>query len=264
MLTGTALFEAIRSSRADCAFRWLGQHTFVLKMSGTTVLVDPFLTEMDDRNVPPLFKPEDARGAVDVVACTHDHLDHIDPAAIPGLTEHTSALFVAPRAHVERMRSLGVPSDRLRLLSDEESAVIGSVRFTAVRAAHEFFEVTDEGDYPFLGYVMEGGGRTAYHAGDTLWWEGLQARLRPFRLDVAFVPINGRDARRYRDDVQGNMTYQEAADLVGGLDVGLAVPAHYDMFDWNAEDPNLFGDYVEAKYPGTRVWIGGYTEEVAF
>lgn len=264
MLTGTELFDAIRRSRTDSAFWWLGQHTFILKLSGTIVLVDPFLSEVDDRNVPPLFKPEDAHGVVDVVACTHDHLDHIDPAAIPGLAEDTAALFVAPAAHAERMRSLGVPSDRLRLLNDEESAVAGRVRFTAVRSAHEFFEMTEEGHYPFLGYVMDGGGKIAYHAGDTVWWEGLQARLRRTRIDVAFVPINGRDARRFLDDVQGNMTYQEAADLIGGLDVGLAVPAHYDMFDWNAEDPKLFADYVEAKYPGTRVWVGGYTEEVPF
>lgn len=264
MLTGSSLFDAIRTSRSDSAFWWLGQHTFVLKVSGTTMLIDPFLSDVDDRNVPPLFKPRDAQGVVDVVACTHDHLDHIDPATIPGLAERTSALFVAPTAHGDRMRSLGVPSDRLLLLNDEESATAAGLRVTAVRAAHEFFEVTKEGHYPFLGYVIEGGGKTVYHAGDTVWWEGLQARLQPLRIDVAFVPINGRDATRYLDDVQGNMTYQEAADLVGGLDVGLAVPAHYDMFDWNGEDPNLFADYIAAKYPDKRVWIGGYAEEVVF
>lgn len=264
MLTGVNLFKAVRSSDAPASFWWLGQHTFILRLGGRVVLIDPFLTEMDERNVPPLFEPENAAGVVDVVACTHDHLDHIDPAAIPGLAERTGARFIAPRAHEERMRSLGVPSDRLDLIDDEEQVDVLDLTFHGIKGAHEFFDRTEEGHYPFLGYVIEGGGKTAYHAGDTLWWEGLQARLRPFSMDVAFVPINGRDARRFRDDILGNMTYQEAADLVGDLEVELIVPAHFDMFDANLEDPQLFVDYMAAKYPGRRVWVGDYTKEVPF
>lgn len=264
MLSGPSLFNAVQSGASLASFFWLGQHTFLLRIGGRVVLIDPFLTEMEERNVPPLFAPADAAGVVDIVACTHDHLDHIDPAAIPGLAEKTEARFVAPRAHEQRMRSLGVPPDRLDLIDDEEHIDVLGITFTGVKAAHEFFDRTDEGFYPFLGYVIEGGGKTAYHAGDTVWWEGLQARLRPFDMDVAFVPINGRDARRYREDILGNMTYQEAADLVGGLDVELIVPAHFDMFDANLEDPQLFVDYMAEKYPGRRVWVGNYTEEISF
>ena len=68
-----------------------------------------------------------------------------------------------------------------------------------------------------------------------------------------FPPINGRDAERLRDNCIGNMTYQEAADLVGVLKPGLAVPGHYDMFAFNGEDPRKFVDYVEIKYPEQKV-----------
>lgn len=264
LLTGTALFDSIRSTRAASAFWWLGQHTFIVKIDDTIVLIDPFLTELEDRSLPPLFEPSEAAGVVDVVACTHDHLDHIDPVAISGLAEHTDAHFVAPSAHEERMRSLGVPPNRLDVLNDGETASVAGLQFHAIKSAHEFFEQTADGHFPFLGYVIQGGGKSVYHSGDTVWWEGLQTQLSRFSLDVVFVPINGRDAKRYRNDIQGNMTYQEAADLVGGLDVKLAVPAHYDMFEWNAEDPNLFVDYMAAKYPGRRVWAGLHTEEVTF
>lgn len=263
MLTGQDLFDDVADSAESGAFWWLGQHTFIVKLGPTVILIDPFLKERDDRNVPPLFKPEDA-SIVDVVLCTHDHADHIDPAAIPGLAAETSAQFVAPRAHRDRMLSLDVPEDRLLLLDDEETAAVAGVSIHGVKAAHEFFDQTDEGYFPFLGYVIEGGGRTVFHAGDTVWWDGLQTRLRNWHLDVAFVPINGRDARRYKKNILGNMTYQEAADLVGGLAVSLAVPAHYDMFDGNREDPQLFIDFVEAKYPDQAVWVGEYTERVTF
>lgn len=264
MLQGTALFQHAQHCDEEAAFWWLGQHSFLVKLGAVHLLIDPFLTEMDERNVPPLFAPEDAAGAVDLVLCTHDHLDHIDPAAIPGLAAHTEARFVAPRAHAERMRSLGVPDDRLLTLDDAESTPADGLTIHAVKAAHEDFHQTPDGLFPFLGYVVTAGERAVYHAGDTLWWEGLQARLSGWSLDVALVPINGRDADRYADDIMGNMTYQEAADLLGGLDVGLSVPTHYDMFDFNGEDPHLFADYMRVKYPDHPVWIGAPTERVPF
>lgn len=264
MLKGRELFSSVRESESKAAFWWLGQHTFVVKLEDTVALIDPFLTDLPERQVPPLFAPEDAAGVVDVVLCTHDHLDHIDPAAIPGLARHTEALFVAPRAHERRMTDLDVPAERLLLLDDGETTGAAGLTVHAVKAAHERFDRTEEGYFPFLGYVIEGGGRTVYHAGDTVWWEGLQARLARWAFDLALVPINGRDAERLRNDILGNMTYQEAADLVGGLDVSLTVPAHYDMFAFNAEDPLRFVDYMHVKYPEHRVWAGGYTEAVAF
>ncbi|MBR4124638.1 MAG: hypothetical protein IKR13_00405, partial [Victivallales bacterium] len=71
----------------------------------------------------------------------------------------------------------------------------------------------------------------------------------------ALLPINGRDAWRLTHDCIGNMTYQEAADLAGLLTPRLTVPAHYDMFPNNQEDPWLFTEYMRVKYPrlATRI-----------
>lgn len=264
MLTGKELFDDVASCRADHAFWWLGQHSFIVKLGDVRLLIDPFLSEMEVRTVPPLFAPEDAAGTIDGVLCTHDHVDHIDPAAIPGLAASTEVWFVAPRAHADRMRALDVPDDRLLTLNDGESIEVQDLTLHAVKGAHERFEETPEGLFPFLGYVMASNERIVYHAGDTVWWEGLQARLKRWSLDVAMVPINGRDAERYADDILGNMTYQEAVDFLGELDVGLSVPTHFDMFDFNSEDPDLFADYMRVKYPDRRVWIGEPTECVSF
>jgi L-ascorbate 6-phosphate lactonase len=91
---------------------------------------------------------------------------------------------------------------------------------------------------------------------------GGKACRRKWSYDVAFVPINGRDAKRYKEGIIGNMTFQEAADLLGGLNVALSVPDHYDMFDSNLGDPQAFVDYVNVKYPDRRVWVGEPTERV--
>lgn len=264
MVTGRSLFEEAKTCSDRAAFWWLGQHSFIVKLGEVVLLIDPFLSPVEGRRVPPLFDPEDAKGIVSLVLCTHDHLDHMDPLAVSGLAKHTDALFIAPTAHTEKMYGLGVHRKRFEGLNDGEKLRLEGITVHAIKSAHEFFDQTPERYFPYLGYVLEGAKKCVYHAGDTVWWEGLQKRLSRWSFDAAMVPINGRDARRYADEIKGNMTFQEAADLVGGLRVGLSVPAHYDMFEFNAEDPEHFRAYMNVKYPDHAVWIGPVAEKIPF
>ena len=56
MMQGKELFDAALSGGSDSAFWWLGQHSFLIRLGPAAVLVDPFLTPMPERNVPPLFQ----------------------------------------------------------------------------------------------------------------------------------------------------------------------------------------------------------------
>ena len=41
-----------------------------------------------------------------------------------------------------------------------------------------------------------------YHSGDTCIYEGMYSKLRNWnKIDVMFIPINGRDAKRYRENL---------------------------------------------------------------
>lgn len=265
-LDGEALVAAIESATAvpgRGVFWWLGQHSIVLKLGTTTIFVDPYLSPDPARQTPPLFAPEEITNA-EVVLCTHDHSDHIDPFALEGIVRASpGAVFVAPRPHRARMLDIGVPAGRLRVMLPGEEVRIGDLLVTAIKAKHEFFDEGPEG-FPYLGYVMDGNGVSCYHSGDTLVYDGLIGALRRWHFDAAFLPINGRDAVRYRSGCIGNMTYQEAVDLAGELDVALAVPTHWDMFAANSEDPAKFKDYLAAKFPGVRCWVGRAGEAVGF
>ena len=72
---------------------------------------------------------------------------------------------------------------------------------------------------------------------------------------MAFLPINGRDAKRLSSGCLGNMTYQEAADLAGELSFGMTIPTHYDMFENNSADPQPFIDYMKVKYPNSKTLL---------
>jgi L-ascorbate metabolism protein UlaG (beta-lactamase superfamily) len=88
-----------------------------------------------------------------------------------------------------------------------------------------------------LGYVAGIGGKTIYHSGDTLLHDGLISALASFKPDVALVPINGNKPERR---VAGNMDGREAAFLAKAIQAGIAVPHHFDLFEFNTASPSDF------------------------
>jgi L-ascorbate metabolism protein UlaG (beta-lactamase superfamily) len=221
---------------------WLGQASFVLRFGGVTVLVDPFLSPHPDRLVPPPFAPEEATG-FDLVAITHDHLDHLDDESLPGIVAASpAARFVVPAPLVHRVP---VPAERVVGIGPGETAEVAGLRVHAVRALHgdlpadaySFDGAAGDGACRFLGYVFDDGDVRVYHSGDTIPFDGLDEEVRLLAPDVALLPINGRDAEREALDIVGNLDEEEAVELAAAIGVDLLVPMHWDMFAANPGSP---------------------------
>lgn len=243
---------------------WLGQMGLKICVNGTTVFVDYFATDFPGRMTPVPIAAGAVKG-VDAFLGTHNHLDHIDHDAWRAwATACPEARFVFPSMHRQSVLDDGIPEARLLAIDAGQSVQAGDITIHAIPAAHEFLSPDDRGRYPALQYIIEGGGRRIYHAGDTLRYEGMLSLLKAFGpIDAALLPVNGRDGARYRRDCIGNMTFQEAADLAGELQCGLALPGHWDMFADNPGDPHAFADYLNAKYEGKiRCRIPRVLEEI--
>jgi L-ascorbate metabolism protein UlaG (beta-lactamase superfamily) len=268
MKSGTELIKEIDNCRLEpgkLAFWWLGQLGFAVKSGDTVIYFDPFLSPLPERRVPPLLKPEDIVDA-DFIFGSHDHIDHIDRDMWQQLSlSSPNVRFVVPELLTHELSvSLGIPRNRFVGITDGSNFSEKRLRVTGIAAAHEFLNADPmTGLYPYLGFVIEIDGRVIYHSGDTCIYEGLVTKLKAFsHIDLMFIPINGRDGKRLRSNLIGNMTYQEAVDLAGTVKPGLVVPAHYEMFSSNCEDPALFVDYLDAKYPDVKCWVGGHGEMV--
>lgn len=232
---------------------WLGQMGLLVKIGKTVLCVDYFASGDPGRQVPPPV-PADRTEGIDVFLGTHDHLDHIDHEAWKIWAKNCpEARFVFPEASRDSVRKDGIVDDRGIGMNSGDHFRLGDVSIHAVAAAHEFLARDEStGLYPCLQYVIEGNGLRIYHAGDTLRYEGMLPALREFGpVDAALLPINGRDGKRYRNHLIGNMTFQEAADLAGELKPRLVIPGHWDMFAENRGDPEAFADYLDAKYGGS-------------
>ena len=265
MLSGTELvrdIDACPLRPGELAFWWLGQHSFVVKIGTAVCYLDPFLSPYPGRQVPPLLKPSEVTNAA-LVLGSHDHADHIDRDAWPGIAAASPQVkFIVPALLREKIvREVGLPAERVLGVDVGIRAEVGEISVSAVPAAHEFLDTDPAtGQHPYLGFVLEGAGLTVYHAGDTCLYEGMQAALRRWTFDLALLPINGRDARRLAAGCIGNMMYQEAADLAGAIRPRLTVPAHFEMFATNSENPQLFVDYMRVKYPALPTLVPRHGE----
>jgi L-ascorbate 6-phosphate lactonase len=265
---GLELIEEVNScalEKGNSAFWWLGQMGYIVKLGKVVIYLDAFLSDYPGRNISSLIKAEEVINA-DFIFGSHDHLDHIDRGAWHQISlSSPKAKFVVPKLLIKGLsEDLNILEDRFIGIDDGTAVIAGGLKITGIAAAHEFLDQdVATGSYPYLGFIIEGSGCILYHSGDTCIYEGLHSKLKRWnRLDVMFIPINGRDAKRYRTNIIGNMTYQEAVDLAGNVKPALVVPGHYEMFSGNSEDPLLFINYLNAKYPHIQYWVGSHGDKV--
>jgi L-ascorbate 6-phosphate lactonase len=269
MLTHKHLIEDIDRTalkKTEFAVWWIGQHSFVVKTCDMVLYFDPFLSEHPRRMLAPLLYPGEITHA-DLIFGSHDHTDHIDHGALKliALAKETTKFVFPDLLCRDLSEKLEIPFNRIIALDDNQSVDYGSVRITGIAASHEFLDQDPSTlRYPYLGYVVETEDLTIYHSGDTCLYEGIFPRLKKWHFDLAFLPINGRDAKRFGRGCMGNMTFQEAADLAGILTPDVTIPGHYGMFANNTIDPMLFSEYMTSKYPRLKITLCKPGEKYTF
>ncbi|QJW91446.1 MBL fold metallo-hydrolase [Spirosoma taeanense] len=250
--------ETARSQPNRLHIWWLGQSGFLLQYNRKQLLFDPYLSDSLSHKYANTDKPHvrvselvvdpGRLTGIDVVTSSHNHTDHLDADTLkPLLTANPTVQLVIPEAN------RAVVADRLGIepnwpvgMNDGQIITVADVVFHGVPAAHNELERDAEGRCKFMGFVVEIGPYRVYHSGDTLWYEGMVDLLKPFAVDVAFLPINGNKPERR---VAGNLNPDEAARLGRNIGARLVVPHHYDLFAFNTADP---ADFVRAcKQQGT-------------
>jgi mannitol-1-phosphate 5-dehydrogenase len=233
------------------AIQYLGQVGFLFRHHGLTIAIDPYLSYSVDkldgqpknfwvRNYPPPVEPGKLHD-VDLVLCTHDHLDHTDPETLRAIAAAApKCLFAGPRVSVEEMKRGGIAAERTICLNEGVPFPFRDVLIEPVAAAHEDYETDAEGFHRYLGYLLHWDGLTFFHAGDTVATPQLSARIKREKIDVAFLPINGVSEERHKAGIIGNMDARAAAQFAREQRIDLVVPTHYDLYSNNGADVGEF------------------------
>lgn len=242
------MMEKVRSlelKSGEVAIFWLGQNSYVLKTSeGTIFAIDPYLSKSENYSYihpEPPVKPEEFK--VHFIFCTHDHLDHTDPIALPIIMKHSpNTIIFGSKETRNHLISLGVDSDRVKALEFNEPIHVRDLKVTA------YYSIPpEEADTTHFGYLFEVEGVKIYNMGDTCQSvvkkpELILAPLMNVGLDVAILPIIGDTPQRRPED---------ALLWAKLIKPKVVIPSHYGCFRDRDIDPQrfvqLFKDYPEMK-----------------
>lgn len=245
--------------------RALGQAGFVLAGSSVSLAIDPYLsnaiaesgTHLGKRFVrlfpPPI--PPTALAGVAAVLLTHAHDDHCDPATLVPLASAAPGVqFIGPSPVIALLREHGIAEERMHLTRVGTTISLGAnCTVTPIPAAHYAFDADGEGEPAYLGYLVELDGTVCYHSGDTILYDGLAELLRKSDVEVALLPVNGRDAAREALGITGNLEPGEAFALAQDIGARVVIPMHNDLFEINRRDLRTVHDALVGLSPGIQV-----------
>jgi L-ascorbate metabolism protein UlaG (beta-lactamase superfamily) len=204
--------------------RFLGHACFELTEGDTRVLIDPFLTG----------NPKAAADASELepthIFLTHGHADHYGD--VVDIAKRTGAPTVAIVELANELSGEGVENVSDPNLGGTVEFVGGWVRL--VPAWHTSTTPKGTVNTP-AGLVINLGGKTVYHLGDTALFSDLQLVGKRDKIDVALMCIGG----HYTMDRHDAVT---AADWVGAETV---IPCHYDTFPPIETDAQAFKSEVK-------------------
>jgi L-ascorbate metabolism protein UlaG (beta-lactamase superfamily) len=205
-----------------------GHACFELSDGSARVLVDPFLKP----NNPKAVASADEVDATHVLL-THGHVDHLADAV--AVAQRTGAACVAIVELANWLGDQGVENVSDPNLGGTVSFDWGWVKLVQAFHTHE----TPDGKviaFP-AGLVVNIGGTTVYHLGDTCLFGDLKLIAERTPVDVALIPIGGHYTMDRHDAVV-------AAEFVGAKTV---IPCHYDTFPPIETDAAAFKSDVESK-----------------
>ena len=197
---------------------WLGQAGLLLERKGFKILVDPYLSDscerLSDKNRRRM--PIDKRFLEfrpDMIICTHNHLDHLDPDTLKHyLTEDSGITVLCSENGFHEARKFGGSNNYVMMRPGTEWTEGGFV-FSAVSAEHS--------ELSAIGIIIDDGEEKYYITGDTLYNKYIFDEL-PEDIHALFLPVNG---------VGNNMNMADAARFAEEVGTDVTVPLHWGLFD---------------------------------
>lgn len=247
------------------AITWLGHASFLIRLGGTTLLTDPFLSKhasplapLGPRRFAPAPLRPDQLPAVDVLLLSHNHYDHLDLPAIAAIARQWRPVLVAPLGVSRYLdRSLFGAAYEIDWWQGLE---IGAVRVCATPAIH-FSKRTllDRNATLWAGFHLVAGGRSLHFTGDTAHGPVFdEIGERAGAADIALVPIGAYEPRALMRG--SHCTPEEAVAIARALRARRCCAMHWGTIRLTDEPPleppgRFLAAAAAAGYAPDAAWV---------
>jgi L-ascorbate metabolism protein UlaG (beta-lactamase superfamily) len=204
---------------------WIGHASFLLQVGGHNLLIDPNWArwlKVIKRVRHPGMQLHDLPN-IDLVLVTHAHFDHLDRRTLR--TVAADQPIVVPFEVGNLVHDLGFRS--VHELHYWEQYDHGPIKITLTPCHHWGARMLHDSHRGFGGFIIECGGRSIFHCGDTAYFDGFREIGKRHKIDVALLPIGAYDPPSGREV---HMNPEEAVQAFHELGAQWMVPMHYGSF----------------------------------
>jgi L-ascorbate metabolism protein UlaG (beta-lactamase superfamily) len=237
--------EAIRhfNSLDNNKIIWLGHASFIIEISGKTILTDPFLSEYASpvswagprRFVPPGISIENLP-SINIIIVSHNHFDHLDDKTIRGIKEKEKIHIIVPLGLKDFFLERGYTM--ISELDWKESISFDDLEITALPSVHNSGRSTDDKNQTlWAAWTINSMAGNILFVGDTGYSETIFKNISHQwgQFDYAILPIGAYEPREVM--WMSHITPEEAVTIGKEVMANILIASHWGTINLSDEPP---------------------------
>jgi L-ascorbate metabolism protein UlaG (beta-lactamase superfamily) len=207
--------DVIKTSGGDLEIFFIGHGSLMMKFGNKIIHVDPYSKLADYAKLP----------KADLLLITHEHQDHLDPAAIDHIRTKETKVVLTEKGAEKVSGGIVMKNGDVQTVMGIKIEAVPAYNLVHKRENGQPFHPKGQGN----GYVLTFGDKRVYIAGDT---ENTPEMKAVKNIDIAFLPMN----------LPYTMTPEMVADAARAFKPKVLYPYHYGDTDTSRVAALLEGD----------------------
>ena len=196
--------DSFPTSAGDLSITFLGHASLLMTFKGKNIFIDPFGQIADYSSLP----------KADLIICTHEHRDHLDPKALETIRTPMTELVLNPAGAAQVEKSISMRNGEKKTVAGLLIEAVPAYNILHKREDGNHFHPKGIGN----GYILTFGDTRLYLAGDT---ENIPEMKNLHDIAIAFLPMN----------LPYTMTPEMVADAARMFKPRILYPYHYGNTD---------------------------------